>query len=129
MKLREMVQWLLKLLPKQKMQDLGDGNVQVGRVGGDLQHSQHTTTYNTFYVVGAPPASTVPNSNPATPAQHEVLELMRTGAAARAYTEAFMKKEFKSVVVKRMNDQQCRRTVAYVQACLKNEAAKVAELT
>lgn len=118
------MQWLLKLLPKQKMQEVGDGNVQVGQVGGDLKHSQHTTTYNTFYVVGAATTSPAPKSTPATPAQHEVLELMRSGTAAKAYTEAFMKKEFGSVVVKRMNDYQCRRTKAYVQTCLNNQVAK-----
>lgn len=121
------MQWLLKLLPKQKMHDVGDGNVQVGHVGGDVKHSQHTTTYNTFYVVGTAHTSKAPKTPPATPAQHEVLELMRSGPAAKAYTEAFMKKEFGSVVVKRMNDHQCKRTKAYVQTCLKNEAAKVVE--
>lgn len=35
-------EWMARLLPKQKMQDAGSGNVQAGRVEGDLHHTQNT---------------------------------------------------------------------------------------
>ena len=63
------MQWLSKLMPKQKMQDVGDGSVQVGSVGGDLTHSQKTmnqTIYNTFYVM-APDSPTTPAANESKP--------------------------------------------------------------
>lgn len=46
MQLSVMMEWLLRLLPKQKMQDTGDGNVQAGRVEGDLHHSHVVNHYN-----------------------------------------------------------------------------------
>lgn len=142
------MQWLLQLLPKQKMQDLGDGNIQAGRVGGDVNHSQHSTTqhiYNTFYVVSSEPiADAAANESrpaplepmlgpqdtathkPATPEQHEVLRIMRSSPSANAYAEEFMQKQFGTTRVKRLNDLECRRTKGYVEACLKNEAARSA---
>jgi hypothetical protein len=135
--MREMMQRLLKqLMPKQKMQDLGDGNVQAGRVVGDLNHSQHSTTqhiYNTFYVVADAsaandrrPASadsaTQAKEAPASPEQHEVLRLMRSSPAAKAYAEDFMQKQFGTIRVKRLDDQQCKRTRRWVEVCLQNEA-------
>ncbi len=35
-----------------------------------------------------------------------------------------MQKNFGTTRVKRLNDLECRRTKGYVEACLKNEAAK-----
>jgi hypothetical protein len=141
--MREMMQRLLKqLLPKQKMQDLGDGNVQAGRVAGDLNHSQHSTTqhiYNTFYLVAGSEEATndrkqpagrenvpVATELPASAGQHEVLRLMRSSPSAKTYAEDFMQKTFGTIRVKSLNDMQCRRTKAYVEACLKNEAVKTA---
>lgn len=139
--MQEMMQWLFQqLMPKQKMQDLGDGNVQAGRVAGDLNHSQHSTTqhiYNTFYVVAPgdeatndrkksvgrekPPPG---HEQPTSPGQREVLRLMRLSPSAKAYAEDFMQKNFGTTRVKRLNDLECRRTKGYVEACLKNEATK-----
>ena len=39
MQLSVMLEWLVRLLPKQKMQDNGNGNVQAGHVEGGLHHS------------------------------------------------------------------------------------------
>ena len=138
------MQWLSKLMPRQKMQDVGDGGVQVGSVGGDLTHSQKTmnqTIYNTFYVMSSdsPAAPAANESRPvplmatpsvaaekkaATPEQLEVLRIMRLSTEAKECAEAFMQKHFKTIRVKRLNDLECRRTKGWVEACLKNEAAK-----
>lgn len=137
------MQWLSKLMPRQKMQDVGDGSIQVGRIGGDLTHSQKTmnqTIYNTFYVMApdspatpaanesrpAPLMETPPASDkkPATSEQLELLRLMRLSPAANAYAEDFMQAQFNTIRVKRLNDLECRRTKGWVEACLKNEAAK-----
>lgn len=137
------MQWLSKLMPRQKMQDVGDGGVQVGSVGGDLTHSQKTmnqTIYNTFYVMASDtPATFAANESrpaplqetptatdrkPATPEQLEVLRLMRLSPAANAYAEEFMQAQFNTIRVKRLNDLECRRTKGWIEACLKNDAAK-----
>lgn len=134
-----------QLWPKQKMQDLGDGNLQAGRVAGDLNHSLHSTTqhiYNTFYVVAAGEEATNDRKQPGvrenaptaqepstSPSQHEVLRLMRSSSSAKAYAEDFMQKAFGTTRVKSLNDLQCRRTKGYVEACLKNDPVKAATNT
>ena len=130
-----MMQWLLQLLPKQKMQGLGDGNVQAGRVGGDVNHTQHSTTqhiYNTFYLLpsdtgAANEANKAVQEPPATPEQHEVLRLMRLGPSAKSYAEDFMLKQFKTVRVKSLDDLQCKRTRRWIEVCLQNEARAKSE--
>ena len=141
MKLREILQWLAKLLPQQKAK--GDGNFQAGRVDGDLNNNQnttHQTIYNTYYVMTSDsPAPAAANESrpaplvveptvsdaekkPATVEQLEVLRLMRSSERANSYAEVFMQKHFKTSRVKRLNDLQCRRTKGYVLARLKREA-------
>ena len=130
------MQWLSKLVPKQKMQDVGEGSIQVGSVGGDLTHSQKTmnqTIYNTIYVVAsdtpanesksAPLTSTpapVIDKKPATQEQLEVLRLMRQSPAANAYAEEFMQQHFKTTRVKSLDNLQCKRTKRWVEVCLEN---------
>ena len=130
------MQWLSKLVPKQKMQDVGEGSIQVGSVGGDLTHSQKTmnqTIYNTIYVVAsdtpanesksAPLTSTpapVIDKKPATQEQLEVLRLMRQSPAANAYAEEFMQQHFKTIRVKSLDNLQCKRTKRWVEVCLEN---------
>ena len=130
------MQWLSKLMPKQKMQDVGEGSIQVGSVGGDLTHSQKTmnqTIYNTIYVVAsdtpanesksAPLTSTpapVIDKKPATQEQLEVLRLMRQSPAANAYAEEFMQQHFKTTRVKSLDNLQCKRTKRWVEVCLEN---------
>ena len=136
----ELMQWLSKLMPKQKMQDVGDGCIQVGSVGGDLTHSQKTMTQtiynNTIYVMagGQPaanenrPASSMETQPPATekrPAtseQLEVLRIMRMSSAAREYAEAFMQRHFNTIRVKSLDDLQCKRTRRWVETCIENDA-------
>lgn len=136
------MQWLSKLMPKQKMQDVGDGSVQVGSVGGDLTHSQKTmnqTIYNTFYVMASDSPAT-PAANESRPAplmeapaaaaekraataeQLEVLRIMRLSTEAKGCAEAFMQKHFKTIHVKSLDDLQCKRTRRWVETCLENEA-------
>ena len=69
MQLREILQWLIKLLPKQKMQDNdGSGNLQAGRVEGDLHHSHTQAVYNIF-MMAPDPAQTAVVSEPSTKAE------------------------------------------------------------
>ena len=130
------MQWLSKLMPKQKMQDVGEGSIQVGSVGGDLTHSQKTmnqTIYNTIYVVASDPPANESRSAPltatpapvidkksATQAQLEVLRLMRQSPAANAYAEEFMQQHFKTTRVKSLDNLQCKRTKRWVEVCLEN---------
>lgn len=140
------MEWLQKLLPKQKMQDVGHGNVQAGRVEGDLQNTQHSnnqTIYNNFYLLSPDPKLGVSQElkrpsfpersadsgeaalqKPATYEQLEVLRIMRCSPSAQAYAEDFMRNQFGSIRVKGLNDLECRRTKAWVQACLKNEMSR-----
>lgn len=130
------MQWLSKLMPKQKMQDVGEGSIQVGSVGGDLTHSQKTmnqTIYNTIYVVASDPLANecksapltstpapVTDKKPATQEQLEVLRLMRQSPAANAYAEEFMQQHFKTTRVKSLDNLQCKRTKRWVEVCLEN---------
>lgn len=138
MKLREILQWLTKLLPQQKVK--GDGNFQAGRVEGNLSNTQtttHQTIYNnTIYVMAtdqpaanesqpaplmaAPPSAA--DKKPATAEQLEVLRIMRMSTAARDYAEAFMRRHFNTTRVKSLDDLQCKRTRCWVDACLERDA-------
>lgn len=138
MKLREILQWLAKLLPKQNAK--GDGNFQAGRVDGDLNNNQNTTHQiiynNTIYVMAADepaanesrpaPLVVTPSSaaekKPATTEQLEVLRIMRMSTSARDYAEAFMRNHFGTTRVKSLNDLQCKRTRRWVEACLERDA-------
>lgn len=134
------MQWLSKLMPRQKMQDVGDGSIQVGSVGGDLTHSQKTMTQtiynNTIYVIAgdqpaanenrpAPSMETQPpaaEKRSATSEQLEVLRIMRMSTEARECAEAFMQRHFKTIRVKSLDDLQCKRTRRWVETCLAKDA-------
>ena len=144
-KLRELLQWLSKLLPKQKMQDLGDGNIQAGRVDGDLNHNQNTsnqTIYNivvmnaerasnedvskSFAGVCQPPKLTPTASRPrtdATQSQRGLLRLMAQSPANESLAEVFMRSEFDTDRVKNLTTFECLRTTRYLEACMQREAA------
>ncbi len=143
-----MMEWLLKLLPKQKMQDVGHGNVQAGRVEGDLcntQHSNNQTIYNTYVVMSAqasttmkqPPERATAPLKPVTPSksgettcyQRELLRFMGQSDVNEARAEFFMQREFGTVWVKNLDELQCRRTSRYVEACIRNEQDKIAAET
>lgn len=53
-RLESLLTWLSKLMPKQKMRDVGHANVQAGEVAGDVV-SDRSITINTFYVSGPAP--------------------------------------------------------------------------
>lgn len=141
MKLKEFMQWLSRLMPRQKMQDVGDGSVQVGRVGGDLTHSQKTmnqTTYNIVVMSAASnttvetleqpsqPPDPVPQLVPiaarpksdATQAQRDLLRLMAQSPAHESLAEAFMRREFNTDRVKKLTTFECLRTTRYLETCM-----------
>ena len=141
--LREMMQWLLKLLPTQKMKEVGNGNVQAGRVDGGLHHSQHTTqtVHNTFFVMGAQtgtasvpytdaPAVAQPPIAAKTKAeikdyQRAVLRLLWSHKSYEGTALRFCQREFGTDRIKRLNEQQCRRVTRYVQECIRRDSVKL----
>ena len=142
------MQWLSKLMPKQKMQDVGEGSIQVGSVGGNLTHSQKTmnqTIYN-IVVMSAENASNEEASDPGpavlqlpklapapskaktetTPSQRELLRLMASSPANEARAEVFMRREFSTDRVKRLSSFECTRTIRYLETCMQREAQRQA---
>ena len=135
------MQWLSKLMPKQKMQDVGEGSIQVGSVGGNLTHSQKTmnqTIYNIFVmnaesasnedvqkpesaVTQPPKLAPVAEARPkpeATSSQRALLRLMAKNAAIESLAEAFMRREFDTDRVKRLSTFECNRTIRYLEVCM-----------
>ena len=146
MKLRELMQWLSKLMPKQKMQDVGEGSIQVGSIGGNLTHSQKTmnqTIYN-IVVMNAESASNEDVKKPestvtqppklapaaarqkpeATISQRDLLRLMAQSPAVESLAEAFMRREFNTDRVKKLTSFECLRTTRYLEACMQREAKR-----
>lgn len=138
------MQWLLKLLPAQKMQEVGNGNVQAGRVDGGLHHSHHTThnIHNTFFVMGAqtsvssapdtgPPDFKQYTSTPKTKAeikdyQRTLLRLLMNHHTYEGTALRFCQREFGTDRIKRLNEQQCRRVTRYVEECMRRDMEKMA---
>ncbi|WP_218241536.1 hypothetical protein [Comamonas fluminis] len=129
------------------MQDLGDGNIQAGRVDGDLNNHLSTTNqtiYNIVVVssesasnedgtVQAPtelqPPKLAPTAQPkkaaeATTAQRELLRFMASSPAIEARAEAFMRREFETDRVKKLSDFECVRTTKYLEACIQRATAQ-----
>lgn len=135
MNLREMMQWLSKLLPKQKMLNAGDGNVQAGRVQGDLNHSQNTQTVynNTIFVLPGKDAALSTCAFEAAKGAGEqviaeerlaLLRLMRTDDSLETRGRAFMHREFGGAYVKGLERGQVFRTRRYLEACINNDKLK-----
>lgn len=130
------MQWLLKLLPKQKMQEVGEGSIQAGRVGGDLNHSQNTdnsrTVVNhntTVLLMGspglAPTSPTVSEKDGQAEADRlAVLKLMRESETLKARARAFMKREFGDALVKALDGKQAFRTRRYLETCLERDGSQ-----
>jgi len=139
------MQWLSKLMPKQRMQDVGEGSIQVGSVGGNLTHSQKTmnqTIYN-IVVMNAESASNEDVKKPesavtqppklapaaarqkpeATTSQRDLLRLMAQSPAVESLAEAFMRREFNTDRVKKLTSFECLRTTRYLEACMRRDAA------
>lgn len=139
MQLREILQWLIKLLPKQKMQDNdGSGNLQAGRVEGDLHHSHTQAVYNIF-MMAPDPAQTAVVSEPSTKAediptvqitrlqsqQHSAV-LARMGQLhyrSRITVLDFMDREFKTRMVIELQTEQLFRLNKYLDVVLSNPRA------
>lgn len=137
------MQWLLKLLPTQKMKEVGDGNVQAGRVDGGLHHSQHTThnIHNTFFVMGAQTSvSSVADTSQADSKQQPttaktkaeikdyqraLLRLLMTHHAYERTALKFCQREFGTDRIKRLNELQCRRVTRYVEECMRRDNVKL----
>ena len=138
------MQWLLQLLPQQKIK--GDENLQVGRIDGQLIYTQRTdnsqTIYNhTVYVLNAEPTEQAPPAEPAErPAltvavaplrtentklieseQLALLRLMRSSNRLEGLGRAFMRREFGDAYVKGLSRAQVYRTMRYLQACSSKE--------
>ncbi|MCD2164670.1 hypothetical protein [Comamonas koreensis] len=142
------------LVPKQKMQESGSGNVQAGHVNGDLHH-KHTQVVNNNHIsvqfngdaeqlaaalVRAQTGQAIsskwshqgtcndrkPRSKP-TEKQEAVLALLRKDELSARVTLAFMQREFKSTYVKALTDHQAKRVIGYVETVTRNEEAKAAK--
>ena len=141
------MQWLSKLMLRQKMQDVGDGNIQTGRVDGDLNNHQSTTNQTIYNIVvvssesasnedgpvqeqsEVAPPKLAPAVQPkklseATTAQRELLRFMASSPAIEARAEAFMRREFETDRVKKLSDFECVRTTKYLEACIQRATAK-----
>lgn len=143
------MQWFSKLMPKQKMQDLGDGCVQAGHVGGDLNNATHHNNLNNSQAVYifinheqrvVPPPEPLRSSAVAdevkaqplpqavcasgiTDDQAYILKVMRYEDELGALAERFMKKQFQTTYVKGLSSHQARRVVLYIYKCAENKNA------
>lgn len=142
MKLRKMMQWLLKLLPKQKMQDNGSGNLQAGRIEGDLHHTQ--AVYNIFMMAGdggqaQQPTKTVePGKEQVQAVQARAMPesaeqsatLRRMGQLRNRITVLnFMEREFGTRMVIHLRPEQLKRLNLYLDAVMRNPQALKPERT
>lgn len=137
MKLREILQWLVQLMPQQKAK--GDGNLQAGHVEGDLhtiQNSNNQTIYNIVVMSAASttvetveqPPKLVPaaarTKSDATQSQRDLLRLMAQSPVYESLAEAFMRREFDTDRVKKLTTFECLRTTRYLEACMQREAKR-----
>lgn len=141
MKLSEMMQWLLQLLPQQKAK--GQGNVQVGSVGGDFSNTQNNSNQAVYIFINQEAAVNAPSSpgpiqssavDPSTPTQATaapslsddqayILKVMRYEPELGALAERFMRKQFQTSYVKGLSSHQARRVVLYIYKCAENKNA------
>lgn len=148
MKLKEMMQWLLKLLPKQKMQDNGSGNLQAGRVDGDLHHSHTQAVYHIYMMdrgaaptqsQAQPQSSQVPEQPPVQvceqlPADgwYEVLAMIRNLPAREGESVfRFMERKFSTRMVRNLKAselQEVRWYAAKVTSNLANRSRQKREI-
>lgn len=139
------MQWLLQLLPQQKAK--GQGNVQVGSVGGDFSNTQNNSSQTVYIfvnheqqahvppqlrperppVVDPVPKPAIAIQAAATPSLSEdqayILKVMRHEEELGALAERFMKKQFQTTYVKGLSSHQARRVVLYIYKCAENRHA------
>ncbi len=137
------MQWLLQLLPQQKAK--GQGNVQVGNVGGDFSNTQNNSNQTLIFIMSSEQQAMVPtpptkpavmpqaprisptNQVAASPSitddQAYILKVMRHEEELGALAERFMKKQFQTTYVKGLSAPQARRVVLYIYKCAENRNA------
>ena len=146
MKLREMMQWLAKLLPKQKMQgNGGNANLQAGSVGGDLHHTNmHTQAVYNIYMMSSVSEKSRPAQEPVPdrPVASEMMQSVSTQAVAmpqsteqsstlrrmgqvrnRITVLNFMEREFGTRMVIHLKPEQLKRLNLYLDAVMRNPDA------
>lgn len=132
----QLLAWLAKLLPQQKVQ--GDNAVQVGKVQGGLHtdrstHSsavhvvQHVTHQHFYAGAQAPmpaPDAAPPTTNEAAPLTHEqrAVFMRMKRLPQRTYNKvvAFMRDELGTGVVGQLHGAQLHRLRCYVEAIERN---------
>lgn len=110
---RQLLAWIAKLLPKQKVQ--GDGAIQVGKVEGGMQvvHQHFYPSHPEAQPVGKVGAE---RAQSATAAQRDLLTLMKPlDKAARIKVLDFMRREFSTAMVIELKPDQVYRVRRYVE--------------
>ncbi|EFI60727.1 MULTISPECIES: hypothetical protein [Comamonas] len=129
MKLKEMMQWLLKLLPQQKMQENGNGSLQAGRVEGDLHHSHTQAVYNIFMMAPEPAKAPAPapiRTNEKLPADgwQEVFRMIRNLPQSKGESVfRFMERKFHTRMVRELRPDQLQEVRLYAAKIARNMAA------
>lgn len=119
---KQLLAWIARLLPKQKVQ--GDGAIQVGKVEGGMQ-----VVHQHFY-------SAAPNglgasrtddekAPPATPEQREVLAMMKVlDKPTRYKVLKFMRDNFGTAMVIELSPSQVYRVRRYVETINRSRREK-----
>lgn len=121
---KQLLAWLRQLLPQQK--NTGSGAIQVGKAGGDvtvvnITHHAITHMPHTHANAGHRLSPVSPSTSPkrqASPAQREVLHLMKQLDAREGLILDFMHREFGTRRVIELNDAQLYRVRRYVEVSL-----------
>lgn len=112
---------LAKLLPRQRMSELGSGNMQVGSAQGDVvssvtHHTQHITIIQTQ---GTVPAAGAPISAPSAAEQSAVLRRMGQ-LRDRIAVLNFMEDQFGTRMVIHLKPEQLYRLNRYLDVVLRD---------
>lgn len=121
---KQLLAWLGRLLPQQK--NSGSGAVQVGKAGGDvtvfnITHHQHAAPPYTQVNRLSPVAHVAQHKRQASPAQREVLYLMKQLAEREALVLDFMQREFGTRRVVDLGEAELFRVRRYVEVSLQRE--------
>lgn len=100
---RQLLAWMARLLPKQKVQ--GNGAIQVGKVGGNV---------TIVHVTHAPDSQASKPASLTTPEQREVLGLIRRVPNKEAVF-SWMQKSFGTRMVMDLKPSEVLRTRRYVE--------------
>ena len=110
---RQLLAWIARLLPKQKVQ--GDGAIQVGKVEGGMQ-VVHQHFYPSAPSGYGPSRTDDEKAQAATPEQREVLALMKVlDKPTRYKVLKFMRDSFGTAMVIELLPSQVYRVRRYVE--------------